>query len=67
MPLVLIIHQFLGKEVPDEPFPNVNNPASFASKVDKYMKDEMATLKKNVGIIAALLVAGTGMLACWFV
>ncbi|EMC93178.1 hypothetical protein BAUCODRAFT_230006 [Baudoinia panamericana UAMH 10762] len=45
------ICEFLGKDVPDEPFPWVNNPKDFGEKVERTLKPRMAAAFRNMVIV----------------
>lgn len=46
----LTLGQFLGKEVPEEPFPRVNSPKEFAHRVDQVIKPRYVRAFRNCGL-----------------
>lgn len=49
--------QFLEKEVPDEPFPNTNNPAGFEARVQDWFAQNQRKALRNLGILGATFMA----------
>lgn len=56
--------QFLGKPVPDEPFPNTNNAEGFQQRVANYYAAEQKNYRQNATVTLSLLV-GTAGIALW--
>ncbi|KAI7237777.1 hypothetical protein KC343_g7263 [Hortaea werneckii] len=50
------ICNFLGKPVPEEPFPRVNDPVGFASRVDRWSKLSERAFMRNFGLFCAVVV-----------
>ncbi|KAI6849851.1 hypothetical protein KC332_g2641 [Hortaea werneckii] len=50
------ICKFLGKPVPQEPFPRVNDPVGFASRIDRWSKLSEKAFMRNFGIFCAVVV-----------
>lgn len=58
--------EFLGKPVPDEPFPNTNAAAGWHNHEDKIAKMYMMEALQTVVVLSAILI-GTGVLIRTFI
>ena len=54
---MLTSEQFLGKGVPNEPFPRVNGPAGFDGRIEQWFEENNRQAIHNIGIVAAIVVA----------
>ena len=50
--------EFLGKPVPDEPFPRTNGPAGFAKRVDQWFAQNRRMSIRNFSIFCGVLAGG---------
>lgn len=56
--------QFLGKSLPDEPFPKTNDPVAFSQSVNSVIKPRFVKAIRNMILVlgsSALLVAAIGL------
>ena len=51
--------KFLGKEVPDEPFPRTNGAAGFEVRKDKLLKQWSVVAFRNMAVAAGVCVAAS--------
>ena len=55
--------KFLGKEVPDEPFPKTNDPAGFAERGAQWFAMNQRKARRNLSVLGAMIVVGGAVLA----
>lgn len=55
--------KFLGKPVPNEPFPNTNNAEGFQQRMVDWMTMQNRRLRRNVMITSSVLVGGLGLMS----
>ena len=57
--------KFLGKPVPDEPFPNGNAGPEFFERAAKLMRDRDTTAYRNMALTTGVVVAAIAVTARW--
>ena len=53
--------KFLGRDIPDEPFPKGNSPVEYAEKLPRVLQDFEARAKRNMMWTSTALVLGLGL------
>ncbi|KAJ5083161.1 hypothetical protein N7456_012588 [Penicillium angulare] len=58
--------EFLDKPVPDEPFPNTNNPNDFTGRKENLVKNRFVRIVRNMFITATLVGVTTAAAVSWW-
>ncbi|KAJ5348233.1 uncharacterized protein N7506_001486 [Penicillium brevicompactum] len=60
------ICEFLGRPVPDEPFPRTNNPGNYAKRADEIIQKRMRRCVRNLALVTVTLGGITTAVVIWW-